>query len=213
MRLRVAILMLFAQATLLSAQADENVRWQSIGSTTDATWSIDMESMHQRSDGVTQLWARNAFKIPHRVTPIDRAPASYTLMHIELDCGERRYRVLEGIWYDAKQTVIGSAPHDDGVAWMYPPPSTIMEELVGLCKTPAMLDGSIYRLLTATVDTAKVRSSERVARCDSARAEPASSLCRRWKAAKDRPISDLPSYLRLVDSVDVALGFPPILPH
>ena len=168
--------------------------------------AIDIASVRQQSAGLTQLWLRTTFIQRRRFLPSDAAPASYSLSRTELDCTERRFRISDLLWHDQKNSLLGSTPHDANAPWQYPPPTSGGEQLVSLCESPRLLDGTLHRTVTAAADSALAAYSERVSRCESARTEPAASLCRRWKAAKARPAVTVELVAALVDSVDAALG-------
>jgi len=112
---------LFALSTLCNAE------WTFIGANDDGTeYSIDIGRM-QWKEGFVYVWRLSNYQKPNKNGDLSLA------VYQKADCSLRRWKNLEYVFHkerngDGTPTILHSEESD----WIYPPPDSVLEEIIKL---------------------------------------------------------------------------------
>jgi hypothetical protein len=149
---RLAALLVATWSPRAFAQTSHpRVRWLSISDSGSTSFAVDLATLIRRADRL-RVWVRSHHDVPRKFLPGDPSSSTYTLFRLNVDCAARRYRVLEGAWYDATHARVGQTPSSPG-RWVAAVPGSVGEAVITLCSRPRILDGSYYRALVAWADS------------------------------------------------------------
>jgi len=149
---RLAALLVATSCSRAFAQPSHaRVRWLSISDSGSTSFAVDLATLIRHADQL-RVWVRSDHDVPRKFLPGDPSSSTYTLFRLNVDCAARRYRVLEGAWYNATHARVGQTPSSPG-RWVAAVPGSVGEAVITLCSRPGILDGSYYRALVAWADS------------------------------------------------------------
>jgi len=112
----------YARSTRIYTHSIEFDRWKVFSQTPDAEFAVDIQTLDFSQRNLVSLWLK--------VTPVKSQ--AYQQQNYQIDCAERRLKILSAMAYDAKGRMIGSSPETD---WERIGPETIGEMLhSGACR-------------------------------------------------------------------------------
>jgi hypothetical protein len=152
------------------------------------------------------LWIRETFPTLQNLTPTSEKKLLYksTIGRWSVDCADRRYRVLQGIYYSATGLVVHSYEQTEQEStWSTVIPESVGEAVVdSVCAADRLYDGSYTKELAAYEARWKFIDSAAVLECRAGGRPEIVAPCKRLIAIKGQTVKEQDERWRLVSAID-----------
>jgi hypothetical protein len=119
--------------------------WKSLGSDDDFSYFYDSTTISYPSKAIARVWTKTIYKEKGRVKSLERfrdnkelsgiiKNLDHTLNLFEINCLDKKFRTLSGIFYSKNGKVLKTVESTSG-PWKFIPPDTMYEAIYDLvCK-------------------------------------------------------------------------------